>query len=448
MSKESEQHIKGPLTRWFADIVFLRVFKNAGFLLSGKTVTGLLGLAYLSLAAHGLGVEQFGVLILVQTYVQVIVGLTTFHSWQAVIRYGADRLALDDTNGLQTLISFTTLLDIGGVMIGAFVAWFAAPLVGPYIGWSDTVIGYAQPYSLMILFTIVATPTGLLRLYDRFDILAWQVTITPILRLAGVAIAVLLDLSLWAYLLAWFVAGIVGGLALVMLGWREGLRQGHLSGMRWSLTGITETHSGIWSFCLASNFHSSLQMATGHMSTLLVGIIATPAAAGLFKVAREVATALTKPAELLTQSIYPEFARLGAKDEWHAFGGLIRRAALIAGGAGIAILLVVVLTGEPFLSLVFGKGFVPAYTTLVLLVGAATITIAGFSFDPAIYAMGRPGIPLRVNAFVILLIYLPLLVVLTQTYGPAGAGFAMVISALLIVVAVGLWTHSELRQRT
>ena len=102
----------------------------------------------------------------------------------------------------------------------------------------------------------------------------------------------------------------------------------------------------------------------------------------------------------------------------------------------------------PFLSLVFGEGFVPAYTTLVLLVAAATITIAGFSFDPAIYAMGRPGIPLRVNAFVILLIYLPLLVVLTQTYGPAGAGFAMVISALLIVVAVGLWTHSELRQRT
>lgn len=447
MSTEPDQKKQGLRRGWFADTIFRRVFKNAGFLLSGKTATGLLGLAYLSLAAHGLGVEQFGILVLVQTYVQVIVGVTTFHSWQAVIRYGADRLEADDTEGFQSLISFTTVLDVGGVMIGATLAWFAAPLVGPYVGWNEAVISYAQPYSLMILFTIVATPTGLLRLYDRFDILAWQVTITPALRLVGVALAVLLEAPLWAYLLAWFVAGIIGGLALVLLGWREGVRQGRLTNMRWSLRGVTQTHQGIWSFCFASNFHSSLQMVTGHMSTFLVGAVATPAAAGLFKVAREVATALTKPAELLTQSIYPEFARLGAKKEWQSFGGLIRRAALLAGGAGVGILFVMALIGEPFLSVIFGADFVPAYSTLVLLVAAASITIAGFSFDPALYAMGRPGIPLRVNAFVVLFVYVPLLVVLTQTYGPVGAGWAMLISASMIVGTVGLWTRSELRRR-
>lgn len=448
MTIEPEQEKHGFLRRWFADVIFRRVFKNAGFLLSGKTATGILGLAYLSLAAHGLGVEQFGVLVLVQTYVQVIIGITTFHSWQAVIRYGADCLEQDDTRTFQSLISFTTLLDVTGVVIGATVAWFAAPLVGPYVGWSDEVIAYAQPYSLMILFTIVATPTGLLRLYDRFDILAWQVTITPALRLAGVAVAVLLKAPLWAYLLAWFVAGVVGGLALVGLGWREGVRQGRLTDMRWSLTGVTNDHPHIWGFCFASNFHSSLQMVTGHMSTFLVGLVATPAAAGLFKVAREVATALTKPAELLTQSIYPEFARLGAKNEWQAFGGLIRRAALLAGGVGVSILAVMALIGEPFLAIFFGDDFVPAYATLVLLVAAASITVAGFGFDPALYALGRPGIPLRVNAFVVLLVYVPLLIVLTQELGPVGAGIAMLISASLIVSAVGLWTRLELRTRS
>ena len=301
----------GGKVSWFSDLVFRRVFKNAGFLLSGKFATGILGLAYLSLAARGLGVEQFGLLVLVQTYVQVITGLTTFHSWQAVIRYGALSVEHDDTPGFQTLISFTTALDVSCVLIGAALAWFAVPLIGPTLGWSYQIIAYAQPYSLLILFTIIATPTGLLRLYDRFDILAWQVIVTPALRFVGVVLAVLLDGPLWAYLLAWFVAGAGGGLTLVVLGWREGLRQGRLANMRWSFKGVTTTHGSIWSFCLASNFHSSLQMVTGHMSTLLVGAVATPAAAGLFKVAREVATALTKPAELLTQSIYPEFARLG-----------------------------------------------------------------------------------------------------------------------------------------
>lgn len=436
------------LKRWFAEPIFRRVFKNAGFLLSGKTATGILGLAYLSLAAHGLGVTEFGILVLVQTYVQVITGLTTFHSWQAVIRYGAISAEQDDTPAFQKLISFTTALDVAGVILGATIAWFAAPLVGPYVGWSPEVISYAQPYSLLILFTIIATPTGLLRLYDRFDILAWQVMITPALRLVGVAIAVVMDAALWAYLLAWFVAGVIGGLSLIVLGWREGVAQGRLTGMRWSLTGVTKTHEGLWSFCLASNFHSSLQMVTGHMSTFLVGLVATPAAAGLFKVAREVATALTKPAELLTQSIYPEFARLGSTGEWSSFGSLIRRAATLAGSAGLAILVIMALVGEPFLALFFGADFAAAYLTLILLVAAASITIAGFSFDPALYAMGRPGVPLRVNAVVVVFVYVPLLIVLTQTYGPLGAGLAMLVSATLIVSTMGLWTRAELAKRT
>ena len=447
MTTGPEQEKQGVLARWFTDVIFRRVLKNAGLLLSGKTATGVLGLAYLSLAAHGLGLAQFGVLVLVQTYVQVIVGITTFHAWQAVIRYGAESLERDDTAGFQSLISFTTMLDVGGVIVGATLAWFAAPWVGPYVGWSDEVIAYAQPYSLLILFTIVATPTGLLRLYDRFDILAWQVIITPALRLIGVVIVVLMDAPLFAYLLAWFVAGVAGGLALVLLGWREGVKRNRLTAMRWSLQGVTKTHGGIWCFCFASNFHSSFQMVTGHMSTFLVGMVATPAAAGLFKVAREVATALTKPTELLTQSIYPEFARLGSRGEWQAFGSLIRRAALLAGGAGVAILIVMVVFGEPFLGLVFGEDFVPAYTTLVLLVAAASITIAGFGFDPALYAMGRPGVPLRVNAVVVLFVYVPLLVFLTQSFGPVGAGLAMLISASLIVTAVGVWARAELRSR-
>ncbi|MEQ8736014.1 MAG: lipopolysaccharide biosynthesis protein [Rhodospirillaceae bacterium] len=434
-------------TTWFSDLVFRRVFKNAGFLLSGKTATGVLGLAYLGLAARGLGIEQFGLLVLVQTYVQVITGLSTFHSWQAVIRYGAISTQTDDTRGFQSLISFTTLLDVAGVVLGATVAWFAAPLVGPYLGWSGEIIAYAQPYSLLILFTIVATPTGLLRLYDRFDILAWQVIITPALRLIGVAIAVLLDAPLWAYLLAWFVAGVIGGLILVGLGWREGVKQGRLTNMRWSLGGVTRTHAGIWGFCLASNFHSSLQMVTGHMSTLLVGAVATPAAAGLFKVAREVATALTKPAELLTQSIYPEFARLGSTGNWADFGGLIRRAALLAGGVGLGILALIALLGDHLLALIFGPDFAAAYGVLVLLVAAATLTIAGFSFDPALYAMGRPSVPLRVNAVVVFCVYVPLLILLTQTLGPIGAGVAMLLSSTLIVGTVGLWARAELKKR-
>ena len=432
---------------WFSDVVYSRVFKNAGFLLSGKTVTGLLGLGYLSLAAHGLGLEEFGLLILIQTYVQVVIGLTTFHSWQAVIKYGAETINSNDIKGFQKLISFTTLLDIMGVLTGTTLAWTLAPILGPFLGWDVDTIYYARVYSLLILFTIVATPTGILRLFDRFDLLAWQVIITPALRLLGVTIAVLIDAPIWGYLVIWFFASIAGGLTLLILGWKEGERQGVLVRMNWSIRGVTEEHKGIIGFSLASNFNSSLQLVTGHLSTIIVGFIATPATAGLFKVAREVATAITKPAELLTQSIYPEFAKLGTIKKWSKFSSLLWRSAFTAGFSSIIIVLFMIFFGRDFLNIFFGVEFQQAYSVLLLLVLSACITIVGFCFDPALYAMGLPGLALRVNAFVVILVYLPMLVLLTKFIGLVGPGVALLSSTIITFISLGFLVNRKLRQK-
>ena len=432
---------------WFSDVIFSRVFKNAGFLLSGKTVTGLLGLGYLSLAAHGLGLEEFGLLILIQTYVQVVIGLTTFHSWQAVIKYGANTINSNDIIAFQKLISFTTLLDIMGVLTGTTLAWTLAPILGPFLGWDGDTIYYARVYSLLILFTIVATPTGILRLFDRFDLLAWQVIITPALRLFGVIIAVLIDAPIWGYLVIWFFASIAGGLTLLILGWKEGERQGVLVRMNWSVRDVTEEHKGIIGFSLASNFNSSLQLVTGHLSTIIVGFIATPATAGLFKVAREVATAITKPAELLTQSIYPEFAKLGTTKKWSNFSSLLWRSAFTAGFSSIIIVLFMIFFGRDFLNIFFGLEFQQAYSVLLLLVLSACITIVGFCFDPALYAMGLPGLALRVNAFVVILVYLPMLVLLTKFIGLVGPGVALLSSTIITFISLGFLVNRKLRQK-
>ena len=61
--------------------------------------------------------------------------------------------------------------------------------------------------------------------------------------------------------------------------------------------------------------------------------------------------------------------------------------------------------------------------------------------------MGRPSVPLRVNAVVVLCVYVPLLVLLTERLGPVGAGVAMLCSATLIVGTMGLWWRKELRKR-
>ena len=432
---------------WFADGVFRRIFKNAGLLLTGRATNGLLGLATLSLSARGLGLEQFGVFVLLQTYVQVIMALATFQSWQAVIRYGAICIENKNVADFQALVKFTTLLDIAGVVAGAGVGYFAAPLIGPYVGWNDQVIAYAQPFSFAILFTILATPTGLLRLYDRFDLLAGQAVVTPLVRLIGIALAVFLHAPFWVYLAAWFVANVAGGAVLVYIGWREAHRHGWLKGISLSVRGITAPHGGIWRFSIFSNLHASLMIVTGQMGTFLVGMVAGPSAAGLFKIGRDVATAIARPADLLNQSIYPEFARLGSRDDWRDFKRLILRGAAVAGSGAAVMLVLSVFGGRLFISAFFGPAFVEAYWPLVLLVAAAGITLCGFPMEPALYAMGRPSIPLRIETVVILAVYLPILVGATRIYGPTGAAIASLAASAASVAAMTFFTAALLRRR-
>jgi O-antigen/teichoic acid export membrane protein len=432
---------------WFADGIFRRIFKNAALLMSGRAANGLMSLATLSIMARGLGAEMFGIVILVQTYVLVITGLTTFQSWQALIRYGAISLKSTDPQDFQNLLKFTMVLDALGVVIGVTVGYVAAPLVGPYLQWTPDVIAAAQLYSFLILFTVIATPTGILRLFDRFDVLTLQASIAPLFRLIGVAIAAVMSAPLWGYLLAWFVAGVIGSVALMVLGWLEVRRRGHTTNMNWSLRGLSRGHDSIWKFSIVSNFHTSLQLVTGHMATFLVGIVAGPVAAGLYKIGKDVATTLTKPAEMLNQSIYPEFAKLGSDGAWNAFPRLIVRGGLLGGGAGLALLALCALAGEWFLVLVFGPDFAAATTVLILLVAAATLTVSGFSMDPAMYAMGRPGISFQVNAVAVFLVFLPLLLWLGERFGATGAGLAALASSVVTFTAMAFLTTAELRKR-
>ncbi|MDP1602763.1 MAG: hypothetical protein Q8M03_05805, partial [Legionella sp.] len=149
----------------------------------------------------------------------------------------------------------------------------------------------------------------------------------------------------------------------------------------------------------------------------------------------------------LNQSIYPEFARLGSKGSWHDFAKLILRGGAMGGGAAVLLLLLALAFGTPFLTVFFGEPFAGAYWPLVLLIASAGLTICGFPMDPALFAMGRPGIALRIGTVVIIVLYLPLLVVLTDMYGAIGAAVATLGAALMTLVSMSTFTALQLRHQ-
>ncbi len=425
------------LRRWFKEGgVLRRTFGNAGRLLGGKAVAGVLGLACVALAARALGPEQFGALVLIHTYVLVVSGVAKFRSWQAVIRYGAEYTEPGRRGDFQKLIKFTTLLDLGSSVAAALAAVLLAPVVGRWIGWDSETTSLAVTYGWLILFMVEATPTGVLRLFDRFNLLAFQSTITPFLRFLGVVVVFFSGAGLAEFLVVWFAAA-AGRLALLVMGWAELHRQNMIAGMGKDFTALTAPHKGLWKFVWYSNFNASLGLTLGHVTTLVVGSVLGAADAGLFKIAREFSSVLGKPAQLLTQAIYPDLSKLWSGGDRRSAGKLVVRSGLVAGAGATGVLVLIVLTGEALLSLVVGNAFLGAYGVMVFLVSAKAISVFGFSLAPAMYAMGRPGLLLRINVITTLM-YLPLLIGLLDVMGRTGAGAATFIWAFVGFVATAM----------
>ncbi|MFN6517156.1 MAG: lipopolysaccharide biosynthesis protein [Nostoc sp. CreGUA01] len=436
------------MKRWLADSIFLKkIIKNATWLLGGRVMTGLSSLVYLSVITRHLGVTGFGTLVLIQTYIQIIIDLTTFQSSQAVIRYGAICLEQNNKVALQQLLKFTTLLDLLGVLIGLAIAIIIAPHIGFYLGWDQTLITQVQWCSLIILFTSTATPKGLLQLCDRFDLLALQITIPTFISMLAALIAATLNAPLWGYLLVWFISQGCGGLVLFVVGWKEASKRGMLKNINWLGIELSQEHRGLLQFCIVSNFDSSLPTMMRQASPLAVGIFTTPAAAGLFQVSYELSTPLKDLAFISTQSIYPELTRLDVQQKWHSFVALLLKSSAIATAIGVLILIAIVSLGEIFLKYLFGDQFISAYSILLLLVTAEVFTMANSALEPAFYAIGKPSFPLRINAIAILGVYLPLLVILTQHFGIIGTGIATLSSTALILILSSVLIWRQLRQK-
>ena len=433
------------LQHWFTMGPLRLIFKNAGILLTGKSIAGLCNLGSLALAARALGPEVFGTLILIHTIVRLVIGISKFQSWQAVIRYGAVSLAAQRQQDFHKLVVFTVLLDAASALLGATVAILVASIIAPYFGWNDDVTSMAMLYGIVVLFSVTATPTGILRLFNRFDLLSIHAVISPGIRLIGASILYFVGIGLWGFLSVWFTAGVVGGITLIVMGWWELRKRGLIPPRNIPFRNVTQAHPGLWRFVFATNLQSSLELSTGHLTTLMVGWVLGPTAAGLFKIAKELSTVLSRAGGLLAESMYPELAKLSTQEENQTFRRVIVRSGLVAGSGATVIFLGMIVLGETLLQLTVGAEFIGAYPLFLLLVFAETIGAFGFGLNSAMYAIGRAGVPLQVNITATAL-YLPLLFFLLTPMNTVGAGIAFIIFSATKFVAMAAITQRLLYQ--
>jgi O-antigen/teichoic acid export membrane protein len=441
------RRIHGRLLGWYRDELINRLIRNAGYLLSGNLVGAALGLVALALMARALGPEQLGVLALIEAYTHLVDRLIRLEPWQALIKYGADAIEGERRDDFRSLLKFGVLIDGGGAACSALVAVAFAAAAGPWLGWSEQTVHMTTVYSICLLFQLAATPTAVLRLFDRFGIFAGLDVAVAAVRVALFALAFLAGAGLWTFLLLAVLLHLARHLTLGLIAWRELRRQGYGRFMRARVAGVGRRCPGIWSFIWSLKASVLIRRSAGDVDTLLVGALLDTGAVGLYHVAKRFGDATLKVGVPIQQVLFPDVARLWARREIKRLRTTVVQIDLITGALAVGVLAAVALNIDLVLDLTVGRDYADADILVILHLLATATALFGTALRPALLSMGLQVLLLKivivatVGFYVTLLVLLPLL-------GVIGASIAHIVLNTLWLLAACLVFARRIRQET
>ena len=321
-------------------------------------------------------------------------------------------------------------------LTATIVAIVAAPLMAKILHWDDELTSIAMLYSSVLLIFASGTAKGVLRLFDRFDILGVHLVVGPVLRLIGVLLVSLWDPTVFWFVVVLTLAAATGNIYVNVKGWAEMRRRvGGIELKGSSLKGWREEFPGLGNFIAAVYWQANVDMLPKQLSTLMAGVFLGSQGAGLLRLATEITKILSKPGELLQQVLFPDLVRMwnrGAAD----FATMLRRALLISALYGLVFVAASILGGTFLLRGTLGEDYAQAAPLLSLLMLAATFELLATVLRTAGYAMSHAGKILRLH-LISSALYLFLFVVLTPYAGLTGPGLAACIASL--VPLGGMW---------
>ena len=415
-----------------------RILKNVAWLLGGKGFGAICSLVYLAILARSLGVKDFGHFSLIFGTGLAIVDLAKFQSWQMVVKFGTPYVAKDDWDSFGRLAMGGGLIDFLGALLGCAMAWIAIIYFGPTLELNPAYSDIAFLFVCALSFARVSAPLGILRTLDRYDLSVAAGAVTPIARLLAAIYIWSSGASVAKFLVAWAVIELFSAVLLWFVAKRvapQAVRWTHLRSLRRMKT----DNRGIVKFLGVTYVSTSLWAGIQQGPLLAVGYFLGTSAAGVYRIADQLAKGLGKLATLAAQALYPEVNRQRHASPRDQFGKLLRRINVTVVIAGIALVGLAIAAGGHILELIGGGDFARGGPILVPLVLVASLELASVSYEPVLHAAGKAHYQLGARFFTLTAMTISVLWLISG--GPiwAGWGVALGTFAGYILTSAVVW---------
>ena len=365
-----------------------RMLANLGWLIGGKGFGAICSLAYLAILTRTLGLTDFGHFSLIFGTSQALIAVTGFQTWRVVVRFGAEHVHHRNWDAFGRLAMLAGVLDLCGALVGCGIAYLAFYRFAGALGLAPELVDLAFWFNIASLWALVSAPTGIVRALNRFDVAVYVEAVVPLGRLIAAIIILLTGPSLARFLIAWAAVDILEALIYWIMARRlcpQSIRLSHLK----DFTGALRDNPGVIRFFIITFCSATLEAAYNNGPLLAVGYLVGTRAAGLYRLAQQVAQGLAKLSTLLARAAYAEIARARVASALDAFRKLIRQTSILAGAGGAIVVLTVLLAGGVLLELLGGEQFAAGKPILIALVVGASFELASVAFEPTLDSTGR-----------------------------------------------------------
>jgi O-antigen/teichoic acid export membrane protein len=198
---------------------------------------------------------------------------------------------------------------------------------------------------------------------------------------------------------------------------------------------VTKRFSGLVSFTVGSNVELSLRASANELDTLLVGMLASPTAAGLYHIAKRLGRLVLQLGVQVQAVLYPDVARLWAQRAIGEFRSTVLQMEILLMAFGVLVIVMTALCIHPLLYWTAGPGFVAAAPLAVVQMMAVAMLLSGGAVRTALLAMGRQPAVLKI-VLVGTIAFQVTAFSLIPLIGAMGANIAHVVMAAFLLVGL------------
>lgn len=433
------------LSKWSSsEDSLIRVFRNSSWLFSAKGVGAILSIFYLAILTRTLGVAGFGEFMVIVGAIQVLTAILKLQTWQAVVQFGVPYLVAGQHQAFRKLSVKNFWIEFIGGLTACGVLWLMLPYGASQFGWSDPVEQAIMGYGVIVFLSVRSTPTGILRAQDRFRGNAFGDAIIPIIRFAGALILFMTLPSMTGFLIVWGLSEFISFVVMWLMVWRRHDSVYPLHDAS-AISVVPPSRKEFVAFLLFINLAYLISVVRERLVVVIVGFFVGPAAAGLFRLADQLANSLNRLAEVFARPLFAELSRLFANGRSRESRALFWRSLRVSAISGGVLFVGLLLLGQNIITLISGPEYLAAYPLLLLLGAATIVSLAGLGLEPLLQAAerARNALVARVTGLVALGL---LMVVLLPAFGTIGAAWVMLISAILTTIILFVSSRAVIRQ--